>query len=467
MTMNRRTLLQGIGGGLMAGQLAFLPRLAQASSGGKYQALVCIFMYGGVDGNNVIIPSPTNDAANYSIYQQWRQSVALPSGGGAPLNQLESTKFALHPALVKTSALWSGGELGVLFNVGTTIDPKLTVGEYQSNPAGTNVPANLFSHEDQKNEWKSAVYREGSTTGWGGRIADTLPASGGGNIAPLLSFAGPDLFTLGAVNAPLSLPASGPFVIDAYPTAKYAGAVNTATASLYDSAQSPYANAAIHAAQTITAAGAGASGLLNPVLSGTNDTIDPFFSSLTSSLSSQLWSVAKVIADQSQLGARTQVFYVDIGNFDTHHDELETMNTLLTEFDDAVHAFYGATAALGLAKNVTTFTMSDFNRTYVPNTTDGTDHAWGNHMFVIGGSVKPRSIVGTIPALYAPPGNAQKQVGPLDVGTEGRWIPQIAVDQYAATLAAWLGVSSTNIQKIFPNLAQFSPQNLGFLNPVA
>jgi len=167
------------------------------------------------------------------------------------------------------------------------------------------------------------------------------------------------------------------------------------------------------------------------------------------------------------LGARTQVFYVDIGNFDTHHDELETMNTLLTEFDDAVHAFYGATAALGLAKNVTTFTMSDFNRTYVPNTTDGTDHAWGNHMFVIGGSVKPRSIVGTIPALYAPPGNAQKQVGPLDVGTEGRWIPQIAVDQYAATLAAWLGVSSTNIQKIFPNLAQFSPQNLGFLNPVA
>jgi uncharacterized protein (DUF1501 family) len=326
---------------------------------------------------------------------------------------------------------------------------------------------NLFSHEDQKNEWKSAAYRDVSTTGWGGRIADTLPSSGGGNVAPLLSFAGPDLFTLGAVNAPVSLPSSGPFVIDGYPTASYAGAVNTAMATLYDPAHSPYANDAIHAAQTITAAGVGASALLNPVLTGSNPTVDPFFSSLTSSLSAQLWSVAKVIADQSRLGAKTQVFYVDIGNFDTHHGELETMTSLLGDFDDAVHAFHGATAALGLAKNVTTFTMSDFSRTYVPNTTDGTDHAWGNHMFVIGGSVKPHSIVGSLPGLYAPPGNNRKQVGPLDVGTEGRWLPQIAVDQYAATLAAWFGVTSADIRKIFPNLEKFSPQDLGFMNPLA
>jgi uncharacterized protein (DUF1501 family) len=463
MSMNRRTVLQGLGGGLIAGQMSFLPHLAQASSGGQYQALVCIFMYGGVDGNNVIVPSPTNDAATY---QQWRQSIALPTANGAPLNQLGSTKFALHPSLVKTNALWSAGELGVVFNVGTTIDPNLTVAQYQSAPAGTQVPSNLFSHEDQKNEWKSAVYRQASVTGWGGRIADTLQFSGGGNVAPLLTFAGPDLFTLGAVNAPLSLPPSGPFVIDAYHKTLYASAVQTAIASLYDPAQSQYGNEAIHAAQTITTAGVGASRLLNPVLTGSNAIVDPYFSGLTTPLGAQLWRVAKVIADQSQLGAKAQVFYVDIGNFDIHHGELETMAALLAEFDDAVHAFYSATAALGLAKNVTTFTMSDFNRTYVPNTTDGTDHAWGNHMFVIGGSVKPNSIVGAMPALYAPPGNAQQQVGPLDVGTEGRWIPQIAVDQYAATLAAWLGVSNADIKRIFPNLAQFTPQNLGFLNPL-
>jgi uncharacterized protein (DUF1501 family) len=467
MTVNRRAILQGLGGSLIAGQLSLLPRLARASTANGYQALVCIFMYGGVDGNNTVIPSPGTDAAGYALYRQWRQGIALPTAGGAPLNQLGTSPYALHPSLVKTTKLWNAGNLGIVLNVGSAVDPGLTAAQYRANPFGAGVPDNLFSHEDQRNEWKSAVYKGSSSTGWGGRIADTLPSAGSGDIAPLLSIAGPDLFTLGAVNAPLCLPQTGAFLLNPYYSKSVAGAVATAVADLYDSAKSVYVHDAIHSVQEITASAVRASGLLDPVLTGANATIDAFFSDLKSSLASQLWSVAKIIAARSVLGAKSEVFYVDIGNFDTHHAELETMTALLTEFDDAMYAFQSAIAALRLANNVTSFTLSDFNRTYVPNTTDGTDHAWGNHMFVIGGSVKPQSVVGALPTLYAAPGNSLGQVGPLDVGSEGRWIPQIGVDQYAATLAAWLGVSKANLNAIFPTLKNWAPQNLGFLNPAA
>jgi uncharacterized protein (DUF1501 family) len=189
------------------------------------------------------------------------------------------------------------------------------------------------------------------------------------------------------------------------------------------------------------------------------------FDSLDTSIAHQLRGVAKLVAQQSRLGAQTQVFYVDIGNFDTHHGQLDTQQTLLSQLDDAVGAFYAATVALGVAKNVTTFTMSDFSRTYIPNSTGGTDHAWGNHQFVIGGSVKPQAVVGRLPSLNAV---GIGPVGPLDVDTEGRWLPDFSVDQYAATLASWLGLSHAQIQEVLPNLVNFpTTPTLGFLNPLA
>ena len=458
MTISRRTLLQGLGGGLVAGQLSFLPRLARASSASAYQALVCIFMYGGNDGNNTVIPL---DAANYSLYQQYRGRLALTSANGnAPL-PLGKTSYALHPALKKTGQLWDSGNLSVLLNVGTSIEPGLTVAGYTADPTGPNVPLNLFSHEDQRNEWKSAAYQGGSTSGWGGRLASNFAASGEGNVAPLLSFAGPDLFTLAPAQEPLCLPATGSFLINAFP-GKYGAAVASARATLYAESQAHYPNDAIQAVESLTASGVAASGLINPILKGTNASVDPWFESLDTSIANQLWGVAKLIAHQSQLGAQTQVFYVDIGNFDTHQDQLDMQQTLLSQLDDAVGAFYSATVALGLAKNVTTFTMSDFSRTYIPNTTGGTDHAWGNHHFVIGGSVKPQTVVGRLPALNPV---SDGPVGPLDVGTEGRWLPELSVDQYAATLANWVGLSHAQILDVVPNLVNFSTTPyLGFLS---
>jgi uncharacterized protein (DUF1501 family) len=459
MTITRRTLLQGLGGGLIAGQLSFLPRLVRAASPNGYQALVCIFMYGGNDGNNTIVPL---DAANYRLYQQYRGPLALTSANGnAPL-PLASTSYGLHPALPKTSQLWDNGNLSLLLNVGTSIEPGLTVAGYNADPTGPKVPANLFSHEDQRNEWKSAVYQGNSFTGWGGRLASNFAASGDGTVAPMLSFAGPDLFTLAGTQEPLCLPATGAFKINEF-NGKFGGSVSAAAASLYTESQTHYGNDAMQAVQSLTAAGVAASGVINPILTGSNAIVDPLFATLNSSLANQLHAVAQIIAQQSPLGAQTQVFYVDIGNFDTHHGQLFTQNELLSQFDDAVSAFYTATAALGLAKNVTTFTMSDFSRTYIPNNTGGTDHAWGNHHFIFGGSVKPQTIIGQLPTLN-PFGDGP--VGPLDVGTEGRWLPAYSVDQYAATLANWVGLSHAETLEVLPNLVNFSSNPLlGFLNP--
>lgn len=464
MNIDRRTVLQGIGGSLLAGPLSFLPRLAQAANAGnQYQAIVCVFLTGGNDGNNTVIPL---DATNFGYYQTYRSSVALNEANGqSPPIPLTGTTMGLHPALVNTAKLWTGGQVGMVLNIGTLIDQNLTVASYDANPNGPDVPQNLFSHEDQRNEWKSLVYQGSGTTGWGGRLSEHFTASGNGVVPPMLSIAGPDLFTLGS-SEPLCLPATGPFLLKPY-LGKYANQVGAAVESLYSAQQAPYVNASVTAVQDLVTAGVGASVQLNPVLTGSNPTIDPLFENLTSDVASQLWQVAKVIADQSNLGAQTQIFFVEYGNFDTHHDELEVQGELLADFDAAVYAFYSATAALGLGPNVTTFTMSDFNRTYIPNTTDGTDHAWGSHMFVIGGSVIPQAIVGSLPALYAPGSQKSGQVGPLDVGTEGRWLPQIAVDQYAATLANWLGLSYAQITpNVVPGLGNYPNPFLKLLNPL-
>ena len=325
ITITRRSLLQGMGGGLIAGQISFLPRLAEARAANGYQALVCIFMYGGNDGNNTIVPL---DPANYSLYQQYRGNLALTAANGnAPL-PLAKTSLGLHPALKKTSQLWDDGNLALLLNVGTSIEPSLTVAGYNANPGGPSVPANLFSHEDQRNEWKSAVYQGGSSSGWGGRLASNFAASGDGSIPPMLSFAGPDLFTLAAAQEPLCLPASGSFQINAFP-GRYGAAVAAARSYLYAESQTHYRNDAVQAVQSLTASGVAASSLIDPILKGTNASVDPLFDTLQTSIAEQLRGVAKIIAQQSQLGAQIQVFYVDIGNFDTHHAQLDTQQTLL------------------------------------------------------------------------------------------------------------------------------------------
>jgi uncharacterized protein (DUF1501 family) len=210
-----------------------------------------------------------------------------------------------------------------------------------------------------------------------------------------------------------------------------------------------------HGANAIGAQALQLSTLVNPILANGNSTIAPMFANLTTNTAQQLYQVAKMIEARATTGARRQIFFVQLGSFDTHNDQLSRQQTLFAELAPALKAFYDATTALGVGSQVTTFTLSDFGRTFQPASGGGTDHAWGSHHFVLGDAVQGGNMVGQYPQLVLG--------GPSDAENEGRWIPTIAVDQYGATLAKWFGVPPAQLQGVFPNLGKFATGDLGFL----
>jgi uncharacterized protein (DUF1501 family) len=215
-------------------------------------------------------------------------------------------------------------------------------------------------------------------------------------------------------------------------------------------------NTYVGAASDITSQALSLSGVVNPILTATNSTIQAHFAGQTSSIAQQLLQVAKLIEARSQTGARRQVFFVSLGGFDTHSGELATLTNLLGQLSPALRAFYDATVQLGISEQVTTFTLSDFGRTFQPASGAGTDHAWGNHHFILGGAVRGGEMYGRYPTLA--------RAGPDDADTSGRWIPTSSVEQYGATLAHWFGLTDPALALVFPNLARFSSTNLGFLS---
>ena len=196
------------------------------------------------------------------------------------------------------------------------------------------------------------------------------------------------------------------------------------------------------------------SGTVNPIINNANSTIAPLFASLTSDISQQLFQVAKMIEGRAATGAKRQIFFVQLGSFDTHNDQLNRQQSLFNDLSPALNAFYNATVALGVSSQVTTFTVSDFSRTFQAASGGGTDHAWGNHHFIIGDAVNGGSFYGQYPTLVLG--------GPSDAVQEGRWIPTTALDQYGATLAKWFGVAPTDMNTVFPNLAKFTRPTLDF-----
>jgi len=197
------------------------------------------------------------------------------------------------------------------------------------------------------------------------------------------------------------------------------------------------------------------SATVNPILANANSTIAPLFASLNTNTAKQLFQIAKLIEARATTGAKRQIFFVQLGSFDTHNDQLNRQQNLFAELDPALKAFYDATVALGVGSQVTTFTLSDFGRTLQPASGGGTDHAWGSHHFIIGDAVKGGTLYGQYPQLVL--------AGPNDAEKEGRWIPTTAVDQYGATLARWFGVAPGQLQAVFPNLSKFAASDLGFM----
>jgi len=450
----RRDFLFGAGAlttGGLASRLVPLSALgfasqAQAQAASDYKALVCVFLYGGWDGNSLLVP---NDAAGYAQYSSVR-----PAASGVNLTQAEilpiqppssASPFGIHPQLSDIYPLFAQKKLAILANVGPLNEPTTKTNYLAKRPE------NLFSHSDQQNQWQSSVSLGPSRSGWGGRIADQTVGQSG-TLPVITSFAGTSLFTAGNTSSALALPPTGGLALQGF---NGSAAANARLAALNSILAADRDNTYVKVAGDISAQAVSLSGLVNPILSSTTSTVAPLFAGQNNSIAQQLLAVAKLIEARGQVGARRQVFFVSLGGFDTHGAELNTLDTLLGQFSPALKSFYDATVQLGVANNVTTFTLSDFGRTLQPNSNAGTDHAWGNHHFIMGGAVRGGDLYGRFPTLA--------RAGPDDADTSGRWIPTTSVEQYGATLARWFGLSEPAIAQVFPNLARFAAPDLGFL----
>jgi len=407
-----------------------------------YKALVCLFLFGGNDANNVVIP---HDNAGYASYAAARGILAIPQASLLPLTLLngDGRDFAFHPNLAELQALFNQGHLGIVSNVGTLVAP-VTRAQYLAG--GAAVPSQLFSHADQSVQWQTSVPDQISKTGWGGRMADVLQSlNPNSKISLNISIAGTNTFEVGNTVLPYNISSSGSVGLAGFDGTANA---NVRLQAFKDLLALPHHNLLEQAYSDTVSRSIAANELLTTALAGLPalQTVFP-----ASALAQQLSMVAKLIAARTNLSMQRQIFFCSVGGYDTHGDQLTGQGNLFTELSQALNAFYSATNELGVAQQVTTFTASDFGRTY-PTNGSGSDHGWGSHQFVLGGAVQGGRLFGTFPTLAVN--------GPDDTG-QGRWIPTTSVDEFSATLATWFGVSASNLPTVLPNIGRFAHPNLG------
>jgi uncharacterized protein (DUF1501 family) len=446
-----------------------------------YKALVCVFLSGGSDCNNMVV-----DLNQFSSYATVRgndstsPNLGLTQSNLMPVSPLSGGSFGLHPNLSpeanNVSALpgllgpWNQGKLAVLCNYGSLLQPT-TKAQYQTNANGAFRPYQLFSHSDQVNQQMSSICKGTGQTGWGGRVSDNTGALNGPTILPMsISVAGTNLFETGVNTRQLAIG-----------TGTLANVLNLnwndgpSSANPFTTGSSFRQILGFDSNLTLVK---GASDTMNQAL--TADTVlnqpDPAFMTfpstavLNTGISNQLRQVAKLIILRNTLGMKRQIFFCSLGGFDTHTNETSAtpsvpnnsgnQGNLLTQFSQAARAFYDEMAAQGIGDSVTLFTLSDFGRTFQASGTGagtvGSDHAWGSHGFILGGAVQGRTFYGAYPTLAL---NSPDDDG----GGRGRWIPTTSIDQYGATLARWYGLDPALLTTVFPNLSKFATQNLGFL----
>lgn len=467
MTPDRRHFLRlGLGATAWGalGPWSTLAAATQASAPSKgafpdYKALVCVFLHGGNDSFNMVVPI---DVAGHAVYQATRPAMAIPRADAAalalsPLAQQpgvpggppsDGGSYGLHPAMPELRQLFNQGQAAILCNVGPLLGP-ITRDEYLNNLRP--YPPQLFSHSDQANFWQTSRPDDANADGWGGRMADLLPNANPHQQLPMtLSLAGQSLFQRGRIVDQYVMSAYGVDAIDYL--GAYQNELGTQTfhalmaegthAHLFQRGYARATRRSIATYQRIASA------------LGTPPTWTTPFP--TSHLGAQLRQVAELIHARGPQGLdmRRQIFYVSLGGFDTHDDQLPTQASLLGQLSQALHAFQRATEQMGVSSSVTSFTASDFGRTLSTNG-DGTDHGWGGHHLIMGGAVRGARYYGRMPSL------AQHN-NPDDAGY-GQIIPTTGVDPYAATLARWFGVSAPLLPELFPNLHLYPQQDVGFM----
>lgn len=440
------------------GMLSALAQLrlvgAVASPGSDYKALVCLFLAGGNDANNLVVP---RDTPGFAAYALGRGVLGLPQSSLLSLNSGATTDghtYGVHPAMPELQALFNSGRVGLLANVGTLCTP---TSKAQYNAKSVPLPSQLFSHNDQQVEWQSSLPDKPFTTGWGGRLADLTNAFNVNNsISMSISLNGQNSFQVADNVAQFAVNPSGAVSMSGTSTS------TTSLAGIRTKAQNDLLAAQQPGLLETAFAGATSNSIADSALLAGFLTGNAPFTTVfpNSSLGQQLRTIARLISAAPQLGLNRQVFFARIGGWDLHDQQVAAADhttgahaNLLGDVSRSLAAFNSATAELGVDQKVTTFTASDFGRTYNTNG-DGSDHGWGSHHIVMGGAVRGGTIYGRMPDWTIN--------GPDDTG-RGRWIPSTSVDEYSATLASWFGVSPTNLPIVLPNIGRFAKPNLGFL----
>ena len=446
----RRTLALGAFG-MAAPFVSTLSRLGAASAATAlpgYKALVCIFLYGGNDHGNTLVPY---DKASYDAYSAIRQTLATPRDQLAATVLTPSValpdgrSMALAPQLAPLMPIFNTGKLGVMLNLGNLVQPT-TLAQYKAN--SVPLPPKLFSHADQTNVWQEAA-PENLNSGWGGRFADLMLGSNSQPTFTCVNVTQNAIFMAGQQADQYQISSKGPTAINGLNKYTYGSTgVPTALRTLITSPRTQWLEQDLNqiTSRSINAQTASAAALAAlPPFATAYDSTNP--------LAKQLQMVARMIAARNALGAGRQVFFVSLGGFDTHDGLVTRQPPLLAQLSSAMASFYNTTVELGVANQVTAFTSSEFGRTLTSNS-DGSDHGWGSHHLVMGGAVNGGRYWGQLPEVSVN--------GADDVG-QGRLLPTTSVDQLAATLGTWLGISDTDLSTVLPQLGNYSTRNLGFM----
>ncbi len=423
-----------------------------------YKALVCLFLAGGNDANNMIVPFDTN---GYSAYASaaGRGAIALPRTQllGITPKTTDGREWALHSSLnadvagtntTGLKSLFDEGKMALLGNVGTLVVPT-TKAQYTAR--SVPLPPQLFSHNDQQVEWQSSVPDKPFSTGWGGRVADLVDAMNtNSSVSMAISLNGQNSFQVGKKVVQFAVNPGGAISLSGSSTSA-TSAAGLRTRAQNDLLAGPNSNLFEAAFAGLTSNAISDSAMLSSILSGN----PPFTTTFSgTNLGQQLRTIARLIAAAPQLGVKRQIFFARIGGWDLHDAQLGAHSNLFADVSRNVSALHRTMVEIGAADQVTTFTASDFGRTYNTNG-DGSDHGWGSNHFIVGGAVKGGEIYGKMADLTIR--------GPDDTGTRGSWIPTTSVDEYGATLATWFGVSATDLPVVFPNIGRFATRNLGFI----
>jgi uncharacterized protein (DUF1501 family) len=446
-------------------ELNSLAAMAQGTGTSDYRALVCVYLQGGNDGHGTVIATDPDSYAAFVSARSGAPGLAYPLADLLPITlktPQSGRTFALNPYLTGVQNLFTAGRAAIVANTGTLVTPATKT---QIDANSVQLPDSLFSHFDQTAAWQAIAANLGSgeQVGWGGAVADAIEAMNmnSNSMFTCISTCGNALFLAGQTSFQLNVTPAGPIPIygASQPPFGLAASVNPLTSILTADETNLFAqeyeiviNRSMQAQATLATAmaAAGDGGVANPP-----QYLDPVTNMLTDNpLAASLQTVARIIAGRASLGVTRQIFYVQLGSFDTHNNQAQIHSQLLTQLSAAFEYFDGLMVNMGLSDNVTSFTISDFGRTLTCNS-NGTDHGWGSHHFVVGGAVNGGDMYGQYPVVGVDQVN--------DVGA-GRLIPTTAVEQYAGTLASWFGLSNGQIQTVFPNFVNFgSSPYLGFM----